>query len=413
MNTLRFEHVLSRLLAACLAAACTAGSALPSSAQVASPAGPQATAQTTGDAEGVLVLRNGQVFRGAIRREGDRLIVALQHGTITVRLGDVELRCRTLPEAYQLKRQRIGFGGAYEHLELAQWCQRQGLTREAVAELQAARALEPDHPLIGLVQRRIDASRQQPTTRSNAAEEPRSSTTPEELDLMVRGMPPGTMETFTRTIQPLLANSCTTTGCHGPGSTSKFHLWRAHPGRPLSRRVTQRNLHAALEFVDRENPSRSPLTQQPAGANGGGHALVFTGAKTAQYRDLVDWVYAVAQKRRSSRPAYLPKAPPSEQPPQGVRTAGHVSLDTGARSPFGPADSDPPPGGVVPAVVEEAAGRDIANPFQLPPDFRPPPRDAGSTAHRPVDPFDAEIFNRRYFEKPPAGATTPAAHPAG
>ena len=49
-----------------------------------------------------------------------------------------------------------------------------------------------------------------------------------EIDRRVRTLPTGTIETFTRSIQPMLLNYCATAGCHGASGTSSYALYGQH-----------------------------------------------------------------------------------------------------------------------------------------------------------------------------------------
>ncbi len=179
-----------------------------------------------------------------------------------------------------------------------------------------------------------------------------------DLDRLVRGMPRGTVAAFAQTIQPLLMNNCTAAGCHGPRSESDYRLLRVPPDRPPSRRTTQRNLHATLQWIDHENPTASRLLTAPVRPHGTAETPVFTTQQMAQYRRLVDWVCLVANRLRQEVPATVarPEKPPVQSTP-----------------------AEPP------AVV-----------------LSPNPkvqRGAKIKQFVPADPFDPEIFNRRFFSE--------------
>jgi len=60
--------------------------------------------------QGVLLLTNGQVLRGKVTQAGDYYYVALEHGEIRVRAGDVELFCHDLDEGYRRRCEAIQGG---------------------------------------------------------------------------------------------------------------------------------------------------------------------------------------------------------------------------------------------------------------------------------------------------------------
>lgn len=244
--------------------------------------------------EGFVLLRNGQMLRGWISRVGERYVVRVDGGEISVRASEVQSVCHTLDEAYQQRRARIQPDNINERLELAQWCQHQGLLGAAAQELAEAMAIDPHHPMIPVVERRLKLAVDQPQRVERLVRSERAPS-PDELDRLVRGMPPGTVETFTQTIQPLLVNNCTASGCHGPGAEQGFSLLRPPIGRPPSRRLTQRNLLATLQWINRADPASSPLLVAPTRPHGTARAPIFTDNQLVQYQELIDWVYKVAR----------------------------------------------------------------------------------------------------------------------
>ena len=85
----------------------------------------------------------------------------------------------------------------------------------------------------------------------------------------------GSVEKFGAIVQPILLNRCAANQCHGPNAKSEFRLLRPPPGQIVSRRFTQRNLYAALQYVDRANPEASPLVVLPQQRHGNSLSAVF------------------------------------------------------------------------------------------------------------------------------------------
>ncbi len=301
--------------------------------------------------EGILVLRGGQVLGGKITRAGDRYHVVMPHGEILIRAVEVESFCRTLDEAYRLKRSllhvaNVHGGNVYGHIALAEWCLRNNLCGAAATELAEAMAADPRNPMIAHLERRLQAALNPPTlhgkgVRHHLPERPEgcsaqmvpdtfSMPSRGELDRLSRAMPPGGMETFTATIQPLLLNSCSTHACHGPRAASRFRLLRAHPGRAPSRRLTQRNLHSVMQWIDHENPTASPLLTQAIEPHGPKRTVIFDAANVKQYRELVNWVDRVVhdQKVQSlQRPATVEHKPGSRLKSALTKPGGPAPID--------------------------------------------------------------------------------------
>lgn len=345
--------------------------------------------------EGLLLLRNGQVVQGKVTPEGDRFYVELTSGKVWVKAVDVEVHCRNLEEGYWLKRRAMPLGNVNSHLDLAQWCLQHELPGHAANELRDAITVNPHHPRIELLERRLKLSQQKgPLTRAAEAM-PEIAPSADDLDRLMRGLPDGAVETFTNSIQPLLINNCTAAGCHGPAAERGPRWVRVSLGRTSSRRLTQRNLHTTLELVNRENPSESPLLMVPAQPHGSGKTAVFLNLQSPQYRQLAAWVRQVAQAPAVPLPAsVVSQTPPLLQtmPPSGVQ---RVNFESPLPAAPMAVESQPVDGGeeASPPLVRVGAG--------TPPPRTEPQRGQVPMGFRPKDPFDPEIFNRRFFPEQP------------
>ena len=220
-------------------------------------------------------------------------------------------------------------------------------------------------------------------------------------------MPPGSMETFTQTIQPVLMNHCTTAGCHGPQSDTGYRLLRTPGGRPAGRRMTQRNLHATLQWIDRNKPEASPLLTVPIRPHGTAKTAVFMKNQTDQYKRVIDWVFRLAQAPSPSPPAQaqqrnpwpsqtVPAAAPAAAVPADP-AAPSDPTDTQAKGPE--TDSASPFDGQDIGPLDDGERR-LSDPGRG--RFEPPHRSGPKHGEPrpgfvPADPFDPEIFNRRFF----------------
>jgi hypothetical protein len=347
-------------------------------------------------ADNVLVMRNGEVFQGRISRNGDRFVVHVPVGEVSLRASDVDFTSANLVDAYARKRERIQPDNAQDHAELAQWCQRQGLLELAWREINEAKAIDASLPMIALIQRRLEIAIQQSQSERPPGRTGDAPATAEDLDRLVRGMPPGTVEQFTQTIQPLLMNHCAASGCHSNFGNSKFTLLKVPVDRPPSRHLTQRNLIAVMQVVDGNQPAASPILTVPVRAHGGSKVAVFTDQQVAQYREMVNWVYRVT---RQTVPADRAVAASYEQVPgasQSVEPATAESTRLGYSAKMRTARSRP----------HDAASR----PAAAVPGKKNSAEPAGSSKAAPgaagpqkpgVDPFDPEVFNRQFAPPPP------------
>jgi len=253
--------------------------------------GEDRTAPTDAPVQRMLVLRNSRIIEGRIEQVDGGYVVDFGNGQIRVNSTEVELVCDGLEDGYRRKRAAIRPGNLHHHLALAQWCLRHDLLEHAAAELADAVAVEPDHPMIGILQHRLDMARKPPPpVRVDVARQATSGPSNDEVDGMVRNLPSGAVETFTQSVQPVLMNHCATGGCHGPQSADALRLFRVSLGKRASRRVTQRNLYSVLSLVDRNTPLDSRLLTVPIAPHGDVEHAIFNGHQAAQYRRLIDWV---------------------------------------------------------------------------------------------------------------------------
>ena len=180
------------------------------------PPEPQGRADEPGDS--LLLLRNGRLLQGRITLTGDRYAVVIPGGEISVKASDVQQHCRDVADAYRVKRAMARLDSVQDHVELAQWCHRLGLAELAAEELAEAKAIEPTHPMLPLVERQLRVALQSKDAAGEAAAPAISGPSVQDFDRMVRVMPPKTVETFAQVIQPMLVNHCGSAACHGPGA---------------------------------------------------------------------------------------------------------------------------------------------------------------------------------------------------
>jgi hypothetical protein len=364
----------------------------------------------------LVLLRNGQVIEGRVQRTADHYEIAMPNGEIRLRAADVEFVCRDLEEGYQRKRASIGPGSIQGHLDLAQWCLRHELLGCAANEISAAMDIDPEHPMVAMLHRRLKAAMEKPAAAPRPAAAESKVPTSEELDRLVRGMPPGTVEGFAQVVQPILIHHCMTGGCHASPTEKHLRLMRPPLGQPTTRRLTQRNLHAVLQWVDRDNPAASKLLSAASGPHGTNRAAVFTDRQVLQYRRLLEWVYQVAQQPapdvtpdlaaemqkadafgsndEAGPPRPLPVKPRARLTPRPEKRLRPDAIPAAAEAPVAEGASPKP-----------ARASHAAHPIRQ-----------GSESDRrqtgPADdPFDPEAFNRQFGASAAPGSAAPATLP--
>jgi hypothetical protein len=317
----------------------------------------------------VLVLRNGQVLTGQITHAGDRYIVAADRSSeLRVPTGDVEMCCLDLEEAYARKRHRLPAYRAQSHLDLAEWCLRHGLFASAADELLEAISIEPNHPRIRPLESRLQMAVAQPPSTRQDNRQSSAAVDLNELERTMQSLPEQTVKQFTEHIQPLLLNRCGATACHGAATRTDFRVVRPSWGKTVPRRFTQRNLHAALRWVDLESAPDSQLIVAPSKAHGGVPTGVFGQQDDGQYELLVEWVKQVAHREHAMAPSTIE-----------MRTSNLLQAS------FEQPVLLPPTG-----EARQPATSETGSPTATP---KAPP--AGE--YQPRDAFDPGAFNRRHF----------------
>lgn len=329
--------------------------------------------------DGVLVLRNGNVLCGVVQQVGDYYRIESAGATLQVPQSQVEMRCRTVDEAYELRRSARGGSTADSHVELAYWCLRHDLLEHAARELLDARTLDPGHPALASLELQLEqivqirANRQQSAARAPvAASAPRPATTlPTESPMF--DVSTEAREQFVRRIQPMLIHTCATGGCHQPGSARRLQLNRWAIDGNGNATFVRRNLAAVVEQIRQEDPAASPLLDYARQEHGAPQGALSKPLEPHQQTLLVDWMNEAA--------GYQPQ------------DAVDASL---------PIESDAADATIVPERTAERAaagmkgaprGLEPPLPAALTPAVAAAPLPPGPFV--PRDPFDAEIFNRR------------------
>lgn len=328
--------------------------------------------------EGVLVLRNGNVLSGAVRRFGDDYRIDAGGTTLQLPAAQVEMFAPSLAEAYEARRRdRVG-ASADSHIELARWCLQLGLLEQAARELLDARTLEPGHRGAVVVERQLQQLLELQTLRNapppRVHEEAIVDTGDESIqEALPIDIPSEAHVQFVRSIQPMLLHSCATGGCHQPGSSESFQLNRWALEGIGSADLMRRNLTAVLRQIDATEPSASPLVHRARTTHGRGVGHGSRPLTARQTTLLLDWLNHAAGIAEYQPPVQVANWS-SDNPPvdEGVEQAAFLQ-------PMAEAGEEEQP-------IDPHARR--------------------ASKFKPRDAFDPEIFNRRFAEL--AAAVEPA-----
>ncbi len=334
---------------------------------------------------GVLVLRGDRVLQGKLLRVADHYVVKVGAGSeVKVPADSVRFRCDSLHAAYEKMVAELDeHAHAQDHLQIADWCLRYGLLREAAEQLMIAESLAPDSPEAARFEKRLRLAAHRPTVpKRQAATAPlRPTVSPTALDRMIRRLPNEAVQQFTQTIQPLLLNRCAAAACHGPRHAGTFRLVRPGRNQQLTRRFTQRNLHAVLQLLDRQQPAKSLLLVHATDLHGHAKGPAINESEVSQLAELAAWVHQVVQASAPTRPVAIASHNPLLLQPTPAQR---------------------------PVLSSPGQVRQLA--------VQPPPEDIATTAGqrnvparrvqasvptvaKATDPFDPAEFNRQYVRK--------------
>ena len=367
---------------------------------------------------GILVLRNGEILEGQISQKDDRYVVVLTDGEIRLLARDVDFLCHSLDEAYEVQSKRIVGQRIEDRLQLANWCMRNNLIVPAAREITAAKAIDPNDRRAAVLERRLQemlnptteesASKESADTESASAsdplEKPVKATLPantDDLERLARNLPRGTLESYSTTILPMLLNHCSTAGCHSVGTQSKFVLLRPTPGSATARRLTLRDLHNTLDWIDYDTPASSKLLTSARQAHGTCTAPAIEKEESREYQQLVSWIILATQgeKNAGAIPASVTGRPTPKTVIHPVRKPMEAAANVNGAAPQASADPSPAGAGWV---------NTLAPPAKVPPsDHTPLMKSRSNVASKNITATVADPNVK------PATATTPVRAPAG
>lgn len=343
--------------------------------------------------EGVLVLTNGNAMRGRITQEGEFYSLAInEDSVIRMPAERVAFACRSLEEAYLRQKARVGTTTLSHHVELANWCLGLELWQEAAYHHAIAMRSGPDDPEVIRLDRlyqvklneRNNHGQVETVQYSLPVTRPQQMLDEVESDQPDPSLPPQIVRYYTSTVQPIMLNSCAASRCHAENSENAFRLVEFENVRSIPQRMTVRNMNAALNFIDYEQPHKSQLLVQGGTRHGDGTS---PNLSPQQLRAIQAWVYAASQGAKPSRnrvdnsivpasfnaPADLPKALADPGPAMS--------------KPLPATPANPVFGGNANAMM---GGRE--RPYRSMPQKGVPKKEKPEVR----DEFDPELFNRKF-----------------
>lgn len=325
----------------------------------------------------VLLLHSGRLLVGQIDPTNTGYRVRLA-GDASVMIP--ESNCRGVfsdkPAVYAFLAQEISPRDLHGHLELAAWCLREELPGQAIEQYRQAEALSPNLSEVVALRRRLDA------LRESAEPPPAAFPPPETLRPADAALAPdisaAAMTAFTREVQPLLVRRCLR--CHDAGKdragSGRFPL-RGSPWSVFPHKLTQANAAAVLEHCEGGAPRESRLWRRVALPHGGD--------KLPVDEPLLARVEAFVRQVQGSAS--------NDSPSQAVAPASFSEPARMERLPAPPL----PESGLT--ELPAKAWADKPEPLPGPETLTLPDPTPRTGPQPPRDPFDPEIFNRRFHGK--------------
>lgn len=388
-----------------------------------------------GQPPALLLLKNGSVLSGQVTLVGEYYRLVNEGSELRLRTTEVAHIASSRGELYTWRRSLLQNPTLDDHLTLAEWCAREGLFAEAARELLDARTRDARSPRVAYAERRLQhawrsaqapqiAERSQRLDTQIADQKMAESARSAERLRLMQTLPEGALEHFTRRVQPILVNNCTTSGCHQTGSDASFQLSRSILHGRGDRRSTFTNLAAVLSAIDREHVEASPLLRAAGGPHAGAPLGLLTGRQQGLLDEVAEWARLVSDPAAAAvtEPAAPTRAnhaagfasmvgggfrqpPPPYQSLPAPATPSAPSAGFDSPTAEQPADYDvaaatyeaPMPGNHVPS----SDARDVVRSADYEQSYEPLPpgrtlRGLKNAQAAPRDEFDPEVFNRQY-----------------
>ena len=201
-------------------------------------------------AQQILVLQSGRVVKGNIQPRGDGYDINLTNGQLFVGSEQVWLLADNLPEAHQTMRDSYPVLTPDIHMQLASWCVENQLWGTARRELLDALHKDPYREqarrMLARVTRLQDSANVLPSVAGSAPTTDATAARMMRPRRSLGGLSSELARDFTRQIQPLLSNKCSS--CHDIGSGRTFVIESTRKGSNPA--IAKRNLNAILDQLD-------------------------------------------------------------------------------------------------------------------------------------------------------------------
>ncbi len=347
-------------------------------------------ADPAGETRPCVLLTNDNVLYGTAKQTGEWVLVRNGDGNES-RLPRQNVACwaNSIRDLYQFRIDRRRPGNLQDLLADARWCLDHELLDETTQLITEIRKYDPDGVTTRLLENRVQhrtAPTDQPTASIPSVETTSHSDASEASsdDASVVGL--AELRSFASQIQPLLANRCG--NCHSDPSERAWSLMLpAHGMRPSSR-MTRENIRRTILFVDTETPESSELLVKALTPHGGtAAALDANDARALEAFRL--WIRRTTSSISQANDLPLERRSPDRSLPPPV-----LPLDFDDESIPAESGTDalpvPPSRISMKSQIVDTVAPVVPRVSRLP---------------EVSNPFDPEIFNRKFHPPQPAADT--------
>ena len=361
----------------------------------------------------VVLLKNGNVLKGAVQRDGFRVEVRSASGTLVIDSDSVDYFCESMEEAFRLKQAATNPNDVESQVDVFRWCLKHEMYRGAYEQIDVLQLLPIEATRLDYLNRQLTVAveRKQRIAQANmqrlqpkVIDNPTPNTTGEiaqvgyEEAIEIMPLPSATgnaassqvslpaskraVEEFTksfpgevvsqykREIEIKLVRNCSNAGCHNSNHES-FPLLSKGGRRDIQvpRLLSQRNFYRLMKFVNLDEPLESPLYLKATQAHGPQSQATY-GPNRKETKTLEEWLLSVATPE-AQRAHY--------QRQMEIANAANASQQ------LEPAPEFPN------TQIQQASANLPDSSIPSVPNLAP-----RAQTFIPKDPFDPEIFNRKY-----------------
>lgn len=375
-----------------------------------------AVASVVSAQQNVVLLKNGNVLKGVVQRDGMRVEVRSSSGTLIIDMDSVDFFCESMEEAYRLRQASTDPNDLEKQVQLLRWCMKHKLYREAQEQIDVLQMLPIKATRLDYLNRQVNVAIAQqkrkvqqefqnlqpriaenpispaageiaqvgyeqpieimplPDAGSNSLAQPIPKlASKRDIEEFSKSFPGELVSHYKRKIEPDMIRNCSNAGCHN-SSHEGFPLLNKGYGRRVEvpKLYSQRNFYRMMKFVNLDQPLESVLFQKATQPHGGQDEAAYV-PNRKETKTLEQWLLSIA----------TPEAQRAYQQKQfEIANAENMNL---------PGNSIPP---IQETHVQQASAVLPDSSIPSVPNLAP-----RAQTFTPKDPFDPEIFNRKYGER--------------